>query len=193
MEQTINLIVSFLGGGIIGGLINWVRVSRSEKEARKNELLSDQIKCLYGPLYFFTGLNESLFELTSKFQSAYTEHYVNQDWSRDPHTLESLKKETETTIELGNHYVRLTRKNNEKICEILRENYSYIEPDDTEIFQRFIIDQLRMEREFKEGEPLETPFEIYSKVGEVSFMRKEFAELAKTRFIEKTKELKSFQ
>lgn len=193
MEQAINLIVSFLGGGIIGGLINWARVSRSEKESRKSEALSNQIKCLYGSLYFFAGQNESLFELNNKFQSAYTDHYVNQDWSRDPHTQESIKKETETTIELGNHYVRLTRKNNEKICEILKENYSHIDPAETEIFQRFVIDHLRMEREFKEGEPLETPFAIYKKVGEVSFMRKEFSELVKKKFLEKTEELRKFQ
>jgi ribosomal protein S18 len=193
MEQALNLIVSFLGGGIIGGLINWARVSRTEKEGRKSEALLNQVKFLYGPLYFFVGQNESLFDLNNKFHSAYTDHFVNQKWSSDTHTQESIKKEAETTIELSNYYVRMTRNNNKKICEILRENYSYIDPNDTEIFQRFITDHLRMEKEFKEGEPLETPFEIYNKVGEISFMRKEFSDLVKGEFIRKTKEIRRLQ
>ena len=61
------------------------------------------------------------------------------------------------------------------------------------MFQQFVVDHLRMEREFKAEQPLETPFEIYFKVGEISYSRKEFIEVVKKRFIEKNKVLKSVQ
>jgi hypothetical protein len=50
-----------------------------------------------------------------------------------------------------------------------------------------------MEKEFKKDEPLVTPFEIYEKVGDISFSRKEFLELVKKKFSNKIKIIKSFQ
>ena len=50
-----------------------------------------------------------------------------------------------------------------------------------------------MEREFKSGTPLQTPLEVYLKVGEISYSRKEFMELVKKRFVEKNKGIKSIQ
>ena len=193
MGNTWQLIISFLGGGILGTLINWVRTSRSERTARKHEFFKEQMTKVYGPLYFFVGLNEALFSLNDKFHKAYNEHFVDQKWSTDPQTRENLNKETIETLEIANHYVRLTRDNNSKIVDLLRDNYAYIDPEDTEVFQQFIIDHLRMEREFKGQKPLETPLEIYFKVGEISYSRKEFMELVRKRFVEKNKVIKSIQ
>jgi hypothetical protein len=50
-----------------------------------------------------------------------------------------------------------------------------------------------MEREFKVEQPLETPLEIYLKVGDISYSRKDFIELVKKRFAEKNKIIKSIQ
>lgn len=193
MENTLQLIISFLGGGILVALINWARTSRSERTTRKHEFFKEQITKVYGPLYFFVGLNEALFALNDKFHKAYNEHFVNQNWSTDPQTRENLSKETGATLEIANHYVRLTRDNNSKIVDLLRDNYAHIDPEDTEVFQQFIIDHLRMEREFKTEKPLETPLEIYFKVGEISYSRKEFMELVKKRFVDKNKVMKSIQ
>lgn len=193
MANTLQLIISFMGGGILVALINWARTSRSERTTRRHEFFKDQIAKVYGPLYFFVGLNEALFVLNDKFHKAYKEHFIDQNWSKDPHTRENLSKETGKTLEIANHYVNLCRDNNVKIVELLRNNYAYIDPEDTEVFQQFIIDHLRMEREFKAETPLETPLEIYYKVGEISFSRKEFMELVKKRFVEKNKVIKSVQ
>ena len=97
------------------------------------------------------------------------------------------------TLEIANHYVRLIRDNNSKVVDLLRDNYAYIDPEDTEVFQQFIIDHFRMEREFKAQKPLEAPLDIYLKVGEISYSRKEFIELVKKRFVEKNKVIKSIQ
>jgi hypothetical protein len=66
MENTLQLIISFLGGGILVALINWGRTIRSERATRKNDFLKEQITKVYGPLYFFVCLNESLLALTNK-------------------------------------------------------------------------------------------------------------------------------
>ncbi len=193
MENTLQLIISFLGGGILVALINWARTSRSEKMTRKYEFFKEQITKVYGPLHFFVGLNEALFALNDKFHKAYNEHFVNQNWSTDPQTRENLSKKIGATLEIANHYVRLTRDNNSKIVDLLRDNYAHIDPEDTEVFQHFIIDHLRMEREFETEKPLATPLEIYFKVGEISYSRREFMELVKKRFVDKNKAIKSIQ
>ena len=189
----LQLIISFLGGGILVALINWARTSRSERAARKHEFVKEQMTRVYGPLFFFVGITEAMFGLSDKFHKAYSEHFVDQKWSTEPYTRENLKKETTATLEIANYYVGIVRDNNSKIMDILRENYAYIDPEDTEVFQQFIVDHLRMEREFKVEQPLETPFEIYFKVGEISYARKEFIELVKKRFAEKNKVIKSIQ
>jgi len=191
--DALQLIISFLGGGIIGGLINWARAERADRASRKSDYLKEQLKNLYGPLYFFAGQNESLFELNFKFHKAYNKHYVNQNWSKDPATRESLREETTTTIELANYYVGIVRENNRKITEILRSNYAFIDPEDTEIFKQFVIDHLRMEQEFQVDKPLKTPFGVYMEIGEISYSRPEFVELTKQKFTEKSHLIKGLQ
>lgn len=193
MADTLQLLISFLGGGIIVALINWARTARSEKTSRKHDFLKDQITKVYGPLYFFVGLTEALFALNDRFHKAYNEHFVNQKWSDEARTQEILRKEADATLQLANYYVGMVRDNNAKIVNILRENYAFIDPEDTEVFQRFTIDYLRMEKEFQAEKPLETPFEIYLKVGEISYSRKEFLDLVKGRFSEKNEAIKSIQ
>lgn len=193
MKDMLQLIISFLGGGILVALINWARTSKSERTSRKHDFVKEQITKVYGPLYFFVGITETLFTLNDKFHKAYNEHFVDQTWSTDPHTRENLRKKTDATLQIANHYVGIVRDNNSKIMDLLRENYAYIDPEDTEVFQQFIVDHLRMEREFKAEQPLETPFEIYLKVGEISYARKEFLGLVKKRFVKKNKAIKSLQ
>jgi hypothetical protein len=193
MTDMLQLITSFLGGGIIVALINWARTSRSERITRKHEFVKEQINKVYGPLYFFVGLTEALFALNGKFHKAYYEHFVDQEWSTTPYTRESLSEERDVTLQIANYYVKIIRDNNSKIMDILRDNYAYIDHEDTEVFLKYIIDHLRMEREFKAEQTLETPLEIYFKVGEISYFRMEFIELVKKRFMEKNKTIKSSQ
>jgi hypothetical protein len=49
-QEAINLIFSFLGGGLVAGLLNWLRANRSEKKTRKVSNLQTKIQNLYGPL-----------------------------------------------------------------------------------------------------------------------------------------------
>jgi len=56
--NVISLIISFFGGGILGALINWIRAERSDNKERRIKFLDNQIRELYGPLYYllFYGL-----------------------------------------------------------------------------------------------------------------------------------------
>jgi hypothetical protein len=81
-EEIIRLIISFLGGGVVSGIINWIRTLSSEKNSRRVDYLENQIANLYGPLYFFTTQADEMFKLSRKFLGAYNAEYVNQEWSR---------------------------------------------------------------------------------------------------------------
>jgi len=193
MNNILNFIISFLGGGITAAILNWIRTSRSERNARKNEFIKEQLTKVYGPLFFFVELNEDLISLNGKLQKACTDYFGNTEWSRDSNTRQTLREESKATIELANEYARLVRVNNSKIVDLLRDNYAYIDPEDSEIFIQFIIDYFRMEREVNDQKPLKVPLELYSKIGEIFYSRQEFNELVKKKFVEKKNVIKSMQ
>ena len=126
-EEIIRLLFSLLGGGLVAGLINWFSVHCSEKKARKISALQDKIQNLYGPLQFFASQNESYFELNRQFNNAYQAEYEEKKWSSDETTQKNLKQETKQTLDLANKYVKIVTNNNEKILEILKNNYVYID------------------------------------------------------------------
>lgn len=67
MAQTgitiLSIVVSFIGGGAVGALLNWLRAEKSEKRTRKIKYLEDQLNKLYGPLYFIISQSDKLFEI----------------------------------------------------------------------------------------------------------------------------------
>lgn len=65
-----------------------------------------------------------------------------------------------TFLQTANSYIIIVRNNNPKIMDILRQNYPYIYPEDTEVFQQFIAAHL--EQEFKEEHPMEIPLKYIS-------------------------------
>jgi hypothetical protein len=70
VNYMLQLIISFLGGGILVAFISWARTSRSERAARKHEFVKEQVTKVYGPRFFFVGLTETLFALNDKFRMA---------------------------------------------------------------------------------------------------------------------------
>jgi len=93
-----------------------------------------------------------------------------------------------------NKYIALVRANNEKVVDILNNNYAYIDPEDSEIFQRFVVnDYSRLKTEEDETGKILTPFEIYLHVGDISFMRPEFIQKVKNSFNAKKVELEKLR
>jgi len=190
-EEIIRLVFSFLGGGLVVGLLNWLRANQAEKRSRKVSALQAKIQNLYGPLQFFASLNESYFELNAKFLGAYQAEYEGKKWSRDEATQKNLKQEITQTLDIANAYIRLVIQNNESILEVLRNNYTYIDREDVEVFRQLVVDYTRLKTEMDESGRLNTPLRIYEHIGNISFMRPEFIKRIKEKFNAKKKELDS--
>jgi hypothetical protein len=186
-EEITRLVFSFLGGGLVVGLLNLWQMSRQERKRRRIEAVRSELQGLYGPLQFFTSSNSQLFSLVDKLNEAYTAEYVGKNWSDSAH--ERVSAEAMQTIDLSNEYIRQVVANNERILEILIQNYALIDPDDTEVFAQFIVDYTRNKTEYSEG-GLKTPLNIYEHLGSVSFMRPKFIAAVDKRFRAKKAELK---
>lgn len=188
-EEIIRLIFSFVGGGLVAVLLDWLRNYFSEKKAQKKSNLQTKIQNLYGPLQFLASQNESYFELNKKFHDAYKAEYIEKNWSQNEVTQKNLDQETAKTLDIANAYIRLVTQNNEKILEVLRNNYSYIDADDVEIFRQLVVDYTRLKTELDESGRLNTPLKIYKHLGNISFMRPEFIKRVKEKFDSKKREL----
>lgn len=192
-EEIIRLIFSFLGGGVVVGIIEWIRQISAEKGTRKFDHLNQQLINLYGPLYFFTSQNEVMFSLNEKYGEAYKLEYEDANWSNDKDTQESLKEECQQTIELQNSYIAVVIENNDKILELLKNNYQFIHTDDIKLFQEFITDYTRLKKEKNEDGQLKTPYRIYKRIGSISFMKPEFINRAAERFETLNQEIRKYQ
>jgi hypothetical protein len=62
-QSVAQLIMSFLGGGLVVAVFNSVREARSERKRRRIEYLRKQLDGLYGPLHFFAIQNQQLINL----------------------------------------------------------------------------------------------------------------------------------
>ena len=167
------------------------REIRSEKAKRIIERLKLQSERLYGPLYFFSSQNEDLFALARKIHGAYEAEYQSKDWSPDTRTQASLKAETDATSQLANSYVRIAKKNSTIMVDILKTNYAYIDPDDDELFRQFVVDQARLDEECPSDAPMKMPLRIYGRVGEIFYMRQEFADRVREKFLKKHQQLQA--
>jgi hypothetical protein len=187
--EIINTVFSFLGGGIVVALLDWLRTNRLEKRAQKISALRIQLQDLYGPLYFFTSQNELLLKLNEKILEGYQEEYDSRGWSHDEATHETLKKEMEQTIDVANDYVGQVVKNNECILEILRNSYAHIDPDDVELFTQHVLNmnRLKFETGYQGGRSL--PFSMLQRMGSISIIRSEFIERVRQKFTSKKREV----
>ncbi|ARU29536.1 hypothetical protein [Cellvibrio sp. PSBB006] len=192
MTEELGTIITFLGGGILGAAIHYVSLFRSEKEKRHSTYVHEQLNRLYGPLYFLSSQNEKLFDLNKCIMEGYDQHFIQKEWSNNPHTQESLRKESKSVINLANEYIDIVKENNLKIIEVLRNNYDLIATEDISVIQEFVIDCIRMNKEFEEERLKEIPYEVYMYVGNISYSKPEFLALIKARFIEMQGKLKRY-
>jgi hypothetical protein len=182
----LSLIVSFIGGGAVGAVLNWIRANLADKRTRRIKYLEDQLNNLYGPLYFVISQSDKLLEIQKRYQKAYKEEFVDKHYSREQRTQEILIEEADQTIKIGNEYVNQVRENNNKIKEILDTKFSYIDAEDIELIMNYFYEHFtRLETEDKNKVPLS----IYEHIGNVSFLRPELIEGIKKKFMNKKEEL----
>ena len=141
-EEIIRFVSSFLGGGLVVAVGNWIHASRSARRDREIAWLQDQLRQLYGPLSFFTSQNEKLFELAGSVQQAHQATFTGQ-WSEDESRQRALEAMGEATTKLGNRYVERVVKNNAQVMTILETNWHLIDPADAEVFSTFQVNYMR--------------------------------------------------
>ena len=134
-----------------------------------------------------------MFKLNDKYDEAHKIEYEDVEWSQDKNTQEEIKKESTETIEIKNSYMSVVIENNGKILELLKNNYSYIDVSDIDVFKDFITDYTRFKKEITESGSLKTPYRIYKRVGSISFMKPGFIYCVADRFNTLNQEIKKYQ
>lgn len=204
----LTLVVSFLGGGVVSGLIGWIYTYRTERQQRKIRFIDEQVRKLYGPLYYFTSQNEKLISLYEKHFKAFVKVWKeerSQQKITDRNTGKKKEKKFDfdkvfsKTFENARKFIEEIEKNNEKIKQILDDSYSYIDPEDIDIFLDFFEYYIRRKKENKKEKKLckiesiedfdKYSFDIKREVGKISIVKKEFWERVKLKFFQKKEEL----
>ena len=189
----IELVFGFFGGGVLIGVLEWIRTKKSEIDARKFESLKDQLTHLYGPLYFLTSQNDDLFKLYKKYHKVYEIEYGSKEWSQDDHTQTELDKELDAFFKISNDFMEVVKENNYKIIELLANKYTYIDIDDIDDFRDFSVDYIRMKIEINRIDKLKVPYRIYKRIGEISYMRPKFIKRVNKKFHLKYDEMEEMQ
>lgn len=182
-DSNINWWVQVLiGGGVITAILSSVAAKKAEARARKAEHLKLQIQNLYGPLRFFTSQNQAFTDLNNKFDKAAKLTY-------DKALSDGERKELSTLTDTRNSYSGFIVQNNQRMTEIIRDNYAYIEPDDIEIFSHFLVNTARELTEKDETGCHKLSNSIHVQIGDISLIIPEFIKRVEDRFSSKKHEL----
>jgi|SRR3989338_7222127 len=194
MELT-PIIAALIAGGGGGALISAIQNFFFEKRRLKKQFIEEQLRKLYGPVYYKVLVNEKLFEIARSHNKATDTAYFSEEknWSRDQSTQEHLTKISKDSIEIQNSYIDEVKANNEEIKLILDANYSYVDPEDTEHFVKFLQDYHRLHKEYqgKLRTDLHVYFELEKTIGEISWMDVKFANCIKEKFRSKQETLRA--
>ena len=184
-EEIIRYILSFLGGGFVVAVGNWVTAAWSSRKQQEIIEIRDQVRSLYGPLHFFCSQNKRLVELSGTIHDAYKREFIDKRWSSEATTQERLKGQEETTIDLSNAYIARVLKNNEHVMHIMETQWHLLEPDDVDVFSEFQIDYVRHQEEYGERGSLRTPDAIYKALGHVALVRPKLIDHVESKFNQK--------
>jgi len=193
----VEILITIFGTGFIGSaILNFYVLNENKKLNKNNRIFSNlqaQLHNLYAPLNFLVCENENTIDLYDKYHKEYLARYENKNWSHDEVTQEAIRIESQKLLEVANHLIsKYVVENNEKIISLIRENSSYIENDDIEIFNKFIEHYKRLKTEYNEAGKLIIPYEIYKKVGNVSYMDPDFIGRVKERYSQKRHKIDSY-
>lgn len=177
LEEIIRYVLSFLGGGLLVGVGNWMHLTISAQRQREVDHLKNQLELLYGPLFFFTKQNEKLFSLCQQIDEAYTNEFVAKKWSSNKTTQASVRKDADMTNELKNEYHRRIIANDARIMDILEKGWHLIDTDDADELAQFQVDYIRYITEC--DEKLKIPLSIYKRLGYIPNMRQSMSERVK--------------
>jgi hypothetical protein len=176
------ILPSIVGGGLIGAVVNWISSSRAARRAREADFIRDQLRLLYGPLFFFTSQNDELFKLAGNVQDVRRAIFEDKNWSTDEHTQAALGQQHMATIEMANAYVERVVKNNERIMDILENNWHVVDSGDIEVLSRFRVDYTRYLVEVMGPGKKDVPLSVVRQLGPIPFIRPDFIACVRTTF-----------
>ena len=181
METLSTLVTVVLGSSVgaaaVTALFNWW-ASRKQTELT---VVEEQLRKLYGPLFYFTSFNQSLFRVYNDYHKAYDDEYVG---NTAPEWDEHVVKQAEALLEEANSYIREeVQENNRRVIRLLQENWHLVDTDDLEEFSTFQIDMCRLKRIGEHS--AQTSFKLYEHLGPISYMRAHMMERVKEKFAAK--------
>lgn len=167
----LEIVLSFLSGGLVVKLLDWIQFSEGVRAQQRIEFLKQQVSDLYGPLYLLARQNLQLFELSTNIDAAYTAEYCDKNWSDDESTRKSISEEAKTTIEVKNRYTSLLIANTKAMCDVIRNCLWMSEADDRPHFETIIQDVTRIETELDGELRGALPFRIETALENIAFAR----------------------
>jgi hypothetical protein len=174
------LLGSSVGAALVTSLFHWW----SSRKERQIQALDGQLRGLYGPLNYFTSLNESLFYLYEDYHKAYDKEFSGEKFAEQ--AKEVVQKEAVAFLEEANSYIRgEVQENNRHVIDILQQNWHLIDPDDVEHFSKFQIDMSRLKRTGEQNGS--TSFNAHHYLGPISYMRPDMIHRVREKFEKKQK------
>lgn len=138
---TVNVFASLLGGGLGSALVSFWANSTIERRRRRIDCLDSQLRNLYGPLQFFVSGSQSIYKQALSIEQAMHAEYGGKN--AEKHPPQRLTDEINASIAVNNEYFATVKKHMDQIVEILTNNYYLIEPDDAEVFGKFLHHNVR--------------------------------------------------
>ena len=191
VERLWQFLTALVGAGIGAALVDWMKRRDIWRKDHQIEVFREQMSKLYGPLYYYTSQNEILFGLDRRIHEAYDAEYIKKEYSDDPLTRTRLGTAAEKTLDLANAYIEQVESNNDRIASLLSNAFGYVDPEDVETLAAFAENYIRNQNEWRKGQKLATPPEIYEHLGNISFMKPGFIAFAKERFEAKANEIRA--
>lgn len=179
-----SFLVVFLGSSVGAAAVTIGWEWWKGRRQRELEVLQHQLEKLYGPLFYFTSLNQSLFGLYDEYHKAYRAEYIERKYASEAR--ERVRGQAKALLEEANSYIQEVKENNQRIIEILQEHWHLIELDDLELFSTFHVDMSRLKRTQEEQASL-TSSTTDDYLGPIFHMRQEMMERVSNRFHEKKK------
>ena len=188
-QEILRLVFSFIGGGAVAAVVGWMQQAGVEKKRRRAEYLRDQLRNLYGPLDMLIRFNDRLVQLNKDVITAYRDEISGKAPSKE----EVIKARTERmlqTIGVQNEYGQQMRENNEKLLELARDNWCFIDCEDMDDVLEFIGHILRLKTEMSEEKGKGLPWQVQMRMPEIRIWDPEFAKKIRARCEAKRDELR---
>jgi len=180
-DRVIELVITFLGGGLVVAVLDWIRTARSEMRQREILYLQDQLRLLYGPLHMLLAQNEKLMQFGKRIHDAYRAEFFGKKFAES--SQQTVDDPAHRTIELANAYGDQVRENNARIMELIEKNWSLVDIEDFDTLSQFQLHHIRMRLEFEQKMIQGITFLVREHLGEITFFDSDFVK----RFADKRK------